>query len=384
MVVARAQMNRERPLPIPKHPGAHPKQKCVTCPHQKKCYSTKTSHNKTVNHLNVAINIYICRIKMGIDVNNSTKNLLNLLRPGIIKLVTSARRQSGGDHIDFDEILMDAQSKAIEFLTYDYQIGDFLVATAYLFNPISGFLTRWAQTAMAQTRKFNSHHRLFGDIPTDSQESDESDSEEDNYIDRRSPDEYMTAFGQMVTSPESADKSMLHEAMSVIEDGVTLNANEYRVLRFCLANANEANASRHVDGLHLQLAVLMGVSRPRITRLYKRAKDKLTEAYARRQNEHTKEGHLPQMRVQIPESLRDMPDRKEEVSTMRGMQGLVAEPQGNLQPTRKEELARFVTDEFGISRIRHPERTVPSGEIGANTRPAKIIRFRPRRRPGMA
>jgi predicted DNA-binding protein (UPF0251 family) len=82
----------------------------------------------------------------------------------------------------------------------------------------------------------------------------------------------------MAAPDEQSD--FTRQLMAIIEDGVTLNSNEYRVLKFCLYNGNELNATRHIDGLHIMLANIMGVSRPRVTRLYKRAREKVKASYA--------------------------------------------------------------------------------------------------------
>ena len=63
--------------------------------------------------------------------------------------------------------------------------------------------------------------------------------------------------------------------INIIDNGYTLNANEFRVISFCLAHANESNKTRLIDGTHTYLSRIMGVSRPRITKLYAVAKKKL-------------------------------------------------------------------------------------------------------------
>ena len=70
-------------------------------------------------------------------------------------------------------------------------------------------------------------------------------------------------------------KDIVESIVEIIEDGTTLNMNEYRVLSFCLSHANESNKSRLIDGTHTYLATIMGVSRPRITRLYSVARKKI-------------------------------------------------------------------------------------------------------------
>jgi hypothetical protein len=73
------------------------------------------------------------------------------------------------------------------------------------------------------------------------------------------------------------NKNAINALIEIIDDGVTLNANEHRVISFCLAHANESNKTRLIDGTHTYLSSIMGVSRPRITRLYAVARKKLLQ-----------------------------------------------------------------------------------------------------------
>lgn len=256
----------------------------MSCPHIQKCWATHTNSGNPISTQNVLVNILVCRLQLGIDRDAAAKNLLSIYKPGMIKLLQYAR-QHNSINMDMDQLLTDMQSTAIEYLLYDYKIGDRGRATPYLFDPQQGFLTKWVRWVTSKQKRFYYHHELLA--PRSGIETDEtSSSDEDAYTDSESmswDDIYRANHDQ---SEDSAYSSILADVMPIIDDGITLNSNEYRVIKFCMSNGNESNASRHIDGLHIYLAKVMGVSRPRITRLYKRSREKLLEAYKRlKQNE---------------------------------------------------------------------------------------------------
>ena len=244
-------------------------QNCSTCPHVRKCWSLYTNAGRKVSSQNVAINILICRLKLRIDPEYTTRNLLTILRPGIVNLVSNACQNAPHGQTDFDTMLADMQSAMVEYLMVDYNIGDFLVATSYLFHPTRGYLVRWAKWHVSKMQRFSKTHELRGMMQPD---EDRYDDIADDIEDRQPVQQ--ESYDSIEFEPE--DTTDLVEVLKeMIEDGATLNHREYRVFTYCLQNANESNASRHIDGLHLKLAELIGVSRPRITRLYRRAQEKL-------------------------------------------------------------------------------------------------------------
>lgn len=257
----------------------HPTQNCTTCPHIQKCWATHTNGGNPISTQNVIINILVCRLQLNINRDESARNLLTIFKPGMIKLLQYAR-QSNSINMDMDVLLTDMQSTAIEYLLYDYKIGDRGRATPYLFDPQQGFLTKWVMWITGKQKRFYAHHELFAPKP------DYSDSADDTYEDYASGSEQGNKASwddlynaQHAGSTESTMSGLMQDVLPIIEDGITLNSNEYRVIKFCMHNGNESNASRHIDGLHIYLATLMGVSRPRITRLYKRAREKIIKAY---------------------------------------------------------------------------------------------------------
>lgn len=257
-----------------------PEQNCSQCMNLYKCWPATTNSGKTVSTQNILINILVCRLQKGININATTSNLLKILRPGIISLITHAR-QSGSLHgMDMEQIIADIQSTAIEYLIRDYKIGDRGRATPYLFNPQNGFLTKHIKWLANKSTKFYANHELHGDFGSDQQENNDYDM-------AHNPSDNMTSWDTTsvsdIFSPyvqeDETNPELLGEISSIIEDGMTLTCNEYRVIRFCSANCNESTNIRHIDGLHIRMSKIMGVSRPRITRLYKRAKEKITAKY---------------------------------------------------------------------------------------------------------
>lgn len=265
-----------------------PKQTCTICPHIAKCWPTHTNTGKPVSTQNVVINILICRLQLGIDRDQSAANLLKLLRPGMIRLISHVRQQGNTPGIDMEQLLHDMQSTTIEYLMWDYKIGDRGRATPYLFDPHQGFLTKWVKWIVGKNRRFYSHHELHSPIGNETSDEGEMDFDPGDVGGSQADgggswSALMEGSGSMQYDPnaeyDNGESEMSRQVMSIIEDGATLNSNEYRVIKFCMTNANEANSTRHIDGLHIYLAKLMGVSRPRITRLYKRAKDKIKKRY---------------------------------------------------------------------------------------------------------
>jgi hypothetical protein len=262
-----------------------PTQNCALCTHQAKCWSRLTNNGKPISSQNVLINILICRLQLGIDRDKSAANLIKIFRPGIIRLISQTRQSEGIAGIDFEHLFLDMQSMAIQYLLYDYKIGDRGRATPYLFNPQQGFLVKWIKWTVSKNKKFYYHHELYNPIAKPSEINDDfklkvastaSDAEQSDPLWTK-----VTESGIVDSPDENDDDGFTQNVMDIINDGVTLNRNEYRVISFCLANANEANNSRHIDGLHIYLAHLLGVSRPRITRLYARGREHLKMAYTK-------------------------------------------------------------------------------------------------------
>ena len=237
-------------------------QNCGECRYVIKCYSERASPR------NVVINILACRIRNNINSNASAVVLLNMVKPNLIQLVSNAVKRVGTGYIDMDTLLLDLQSRVIESLIdpNGYRIGESAYLTEYLFgtNPKTGWVRKWILWHFSKQKRFYSKHSLAGDLFKSDLESDDSGNDK-------------LAILNHVESCEKdvANDSVLKMLKDIVHDGITLNANEYRVISFCMTHANESNKSRLIDGTHTHLSFAMGVSRPRITKLFSVAKRKL-------------------------------------------------------------------------------------------------------------
>src|SRR5271165_4162017 len=90
-----------------------PKQTCPTCPNLQKCWATHTNAGKPVSTQNVLINILICRLQLNIDRNKAAENLLQLLRPGMVRLLSHVKQSGSAYGMDMDQLLQDMRSTTI-------------------------------------------------------------------------------------------------------------------------------------------------------------------------------------------------------------------------------------------------------------------------------
>jgi hypothetical protein len=243
-------------------------QSCNNCRYALKCYSERTTPR------NVVINILACRIRKGINSNESTRLLLKMIRPKLLSLVNNARARVGGGYVNIEDLIRDLESRVIECLLDSengYNIGGPAYLTEYLFgsNPRTGWVRKWILWNFSKQQRFYKKHTLVGHNPKSDTENEIS---EQDRIAISNVEEYNS------NNLDESNKDALNAIMQIIDDGYTLNANEYRVLSFCLSHANESNKTRLIDGTHTYLANIMGVSRPRITRLFSVARSKITNA----------------------------------------------------------------------------------------------------------
>ena len=238
-------------------------QKCGECRYSAKCYAERASPR------NVVINILACRIRQNINRNESSRLLLEMIRPNLIRLIADARNKVGSHYIDADNLLADLESRVIESLLSEdgYRIGESAYLTEYLFgtNPKTGWVKKWILWGFSKNQRFHKRHVLTG---TRMGQDDEEKTNEDQVTPIN--EELYYSY-----EPDNSNDDAIKLIMGIIDDGVTLNANEYRVISFCLAHANESNRTRLIDGTHTYLSSIMGVSRPRITRLFSVGRMKL-------------------------------------------------------------------------------------------------------------
>jgi hypothetical protein len=240
-------------------------QNCGSCLYVQKCYADKAGPR------NIVINILACRIRLGINKNESSKLLLEMIRPSIIRLANNAINRVGSGYVAMDNLIMDLESRVIECLIDEqngYRIGESAYLTEYLFgkNPRTGWARKWMLWNFQKHKRFYSRHSLSGNNPKSDTEQNISET------DKHAIEEF-----ELVSKFEDDfyDRNIVDTIKNIVDDGITLNANEHRVIAFCLLHANESNKTRLIDGTHTYLSQVMGVSRPRITRLYAVARRKL-------------------------------------------------------------------------------------------------------------
>lgn len=221
-------------------------QDCARCRSLSQCWAPSLSDD------GIAVNLIVCRIKRGIDVNRNTKALLQITAPKAVSFATGLSRESR--HIDTSDTVCDVQSVMVESLLKEYVAGDSLHPLAFWFRRHSGSVTRWADRRLKSARR------------------------DDRYL-ADDPDGLLVEEGEPAREfDEQAEvKATCAHAIDLIEDGVTLSTREYRVIRFCLSNADESK-SNLIDGLHVQLADLFGVKRNTVSKAYRRAVRRLVYA----------------------------------------------------------------------------------------------------------
>lgn len=184
-----------QPTPVP--PEA---QNCSQCWNFHVCWDRKASARI------IQTNLLVCRLKRGIDVNRTTRMLLDMLRPKLLRTVQSIRYMAAGAEVDGDTVLADVESTVVEMLLRHWILGELAFPLHYLFGIQSGVMNRWARAYAARLR------RTAGRETVEIQEGDLVDDGA-GYDDRAA------------------------KARVLIHDGVTLSTLEFRVLHFMIEHA---------------------------------------------------------------------------------------------------------------------------------------------------
>lgn len=218
-----------------------PIQDCGVCQMNRVCYMPK------IKEEHVVLSLLFCRIKRGYEVNRSSKLVLKMVYP---KLKTLAEYAIRGTNIDLDTALADLQSMTIELIQKTYVMGDVAYPLHFLFGEPKGRILLYAKNYARSEKRFDEHHALYAN-PNDVEEEEGYDPQSD----------------------EDTTTDSTRIARDVLDDGLTLTLQEYRVLSFCLANASDQK--RPVNGLHVYLGRVMAQPRAKITKLSSDATEKL-------------------------------------------------------------------------------------------------------------
>jgi hypothetical protein len=173
--------------------------------------------------------------------------------------------------------MLDMESVAIESLLEKYVVGELAPPLVWLFHARHGGLRHWALRTVAAARREHHHTVSYegsSDISYDDLEARVTRincAAQGGFIKTRPSVEPGGS-----TSPPDELSERCARALEVVEDGKTLTAAEYRVFSFCLKN--NVGAARATDWLHQHLAVMMGVSRKDVSRLYGIAVRKVIDA----------------------------------------------------------------------------------------------------------
>jgi hypothetical protein len=223
------------------------KQDCQACPLRTKCWSE--SRSLTAEHR--VINLLICRLKLDIKRETSTRLLLNMLQPKVNSIASYIARRC---HVsDIETLRLEIQSAVIMHLMTDYQLGERAWPLHYLFAKPKGVITGWSLRYIEKQQRLQRRETPLVD------------------------EDYSYAAH---TSHPDISEGYIHDALNLVEDGVTLSAREYRVFRFCLSHAGENNKSDEssITGLHRYFASYIQWDRSRVSRTFRRAAQKLIES----------------------------------------------------------------------------------------------------------
>jgi len=247
-------------------------QNCAQCIYADRCYAQSASPR------NVVLNILACRVRNGIDRNKSATQFIEMIESNVLKLVHHAKARVGSGYVDIAELKRDLESRIIECLidpVRGFNIGSPAFLTEYMFglHKSTGWVRKWILWGFSKQNKFFKRHRFTGYNPDSDQE--ETIPEEDRKA---------IALAERNQTPDVYDQSnnALEAIKAIVWDGYTLNTNEFRVFAFCMTHSNPTNKVRLIDGMHMYMADIMGVSRPRCTKLFSCAKLKIIEEANRR------------------------------------------------------------------------------------------------------
>lgn len=245
-------------------------QDCQQCPLKTKCWNSSKNPTPEV----YVINLLVCRMKLGLKVEGSTRLFLKLIKP---KLKTLARFIESKCYVaDKAELYADLESACVEYVLTHYKLGERAWVLHYLFARPRGVMTGWAlkYVARAHTAK-RSRQVNLSDHPIRDADTTVSD------LETQLQHANQAVTSSKVKSPpplpaqdedEPPSRTPVETVLRLVEDGLTLTAREYRVFRFMLTHNED-------EGTHAWLAQHLGIDRSSgVSRVFRRAAQKLVEA----------------------------------------------------------------------------------------------------------
>lgn len=216
-----------------------PVQDCQRCNHVSKCWHASTN--------NVTLNLLTCRIQYGIKEDNSLKHFFAMIKPKLQKVTKHYSNVVWADFEVYEENIAEMQAAIYDAVKTSYRVSSVLYITPYLFNFPAGVISRWLRNKISASLKYYKAHYLTDTISCDIQETEEMMY--DDYI---------------------------YAVKDLIEDGVTLTTDEYRILKFLMMNAREdRHPLRMCDRLLNYVEATTKLSKIEVRSILKNAKEKL-------------------------------------------------------------------------------------------------------------
>lgn len=244
-------------------------QDCQSCPLKSKCWDTSRNPRDEV----LVINLLVCRLKLGIKREATTRLLLQLLQPKVNSIAAFIQRSCDCD--DFEVVKLEVQSAVIEALLTDYKLGERAWPLHYLFARPRGVITGWTLRYIERRRRSKRFVSvgMTPDVDVEWTLNELNASVTQGRIQEAPVSYEETEETEELLTPFTA-------ALAHVEDGVTLSAREYRVMRFCLNHSGDSRPGENgtpVSGLHIHLSERMGWDRSKVSRVYRQASAKVIE-----------------------------------------------------------------------------------------------------------
>ena len=230
-------------------------QDCSRCRCLDECWTKNSPRDDAIT-----VNLLVCRIQRGIAREASTRLLLGLLRPKLRKIARDVSRRV---RVPFEEAYADASQVLVVSVMTRYVFGEHAPALVYLFDARYGALTRWAYHQARAATLSRSRFVSYGGTLSEREEGGDFERRL-RFLNAAVTDQQVQSGPPVpvVDADEASDTDQLARLTETIEDGRTLSVREYRVLRFCLVNAEAGGALKEY------LAARLGVARSVVTRLY--------------------------------------------------------------------------------------------------------------------
>lgn len=217
------------------------KQDCQNCPYRKKCWNESQSPSASV----LTLNLLVCRLKMGIKTNSTTRLILEMLEPKVQSMVKSILQKCPSE--DRATVKAELQTAIIESIMTSYDLGGRAWPLHYLFAYPRGTMWGWYFRYLNRVQKSASRLTVLDNVELPAPEPE----------------------------PASETPQVVTNALQIIDDGFTLTGKEYRIFNFCLQNSDDM-LQRSLG--HVYLATTFNEDRSSISRIYRKAQAKIIEA----------------------------------------------------------------------------------------------------------